>query len=186
MARSLRRCARRTVDWLVCKLRATPVSPQAIHHLLVIIGPSLTHSLLVVTETIEETAIRIQKEKDDLNVWYIIMPDSNFKMVWDLSQVVVSTQAIWLSLLVTRSFFSLKDCLWLQVLLYVASIVPLRIGFSTDADAYSTMWWVELAVDIYFLTDIILNFVMAVRSCLFLLSFCSLFAHILLAFFLAV
>ena len=71
---------------------------------------------------------KIKAEMDAKNKWYVLMPDSNFKMVWDLSQVVV--------------------------LLYVASIVPLRIGFNTDADAYSTMWWIEVVVDFYFLTDV--------------------------------
>ena len=58
----------------------------------------------------------------------MILPENNFKLGWDLAQVVV--------------------------LLYVATVVPLRIGFDAEASFLSAGWWVELFVDIYFLVDV--------------------------------
>ena len=79
--------------------------------------------------TIEETEELLRKEQlMQRGEWYIIMPDSSFKMGWDLLQVVV--------------------------LLYVAAIVPLRIGFDTRSSPFSTIWWVEVFVDLYFLVDV--------------------------------
>ena len=79
--------------------------------------------------TIEETEEMLRKEKLMQRAsWYIVMPDSSFKMCWDLSQVVV--------------------------LLYVAAVVPLRIGFDMSSDPFSTFWWIEVFIDSYFLVDV--------------------------------
>lgn len=79
--------------------------------------------------TIEETEELLAREQlMQRGEWYIIMPDSGFKMGWDLLQVVV--------------------------LLYVAAVVPLRIGFETSSTPFSTLWWVEVFVDLYFLVDV--------------------------------
>eukprot|EP01043_Picozoa_sp_COSAG02_P059746 COSAG02_NODE_7670_length_2901_cov_60.433262_3_plen_198_part_00 len=79
--------------------------------------------------TIEETEEMLRKEKLMQRAnWYIVMPDSSFKMCWDLSQVVV--------------------------LLYVAAVVPLRIGFDTTSEPFSTFWWIEVFIDIYFFVDV--------------------------------
>lgn len=65
----------------------------------------------------------------------VIMPDSIFKSVWDLLQVVL--------------------------LLYVALVVPYRAGFSVPTVVWSSFWWFEVLVDIYFVADLILNFLFA-------------------------
>ena len=79
--------------------------------------------------TIEETEARLEAERHaSRGKWYVILPENNFKMGWDLAQVVV--------------------------LLYVATVVPLRIGFDAEASFLSAGWWVELFVDIYFLVDV--------------------------------
>jgi hyperpolarization activated cyclic nucleotide-gated potassium channel 2 len=44
------------------------------------------------------------------------------------------------------------------VLIYVAIIVPYRIGFQIELEVFSTTWWWELGIDVYFLIDLILNF----------------------------
>lgn len=79
--------------------------------------------------TIEETEEMLRRERIlQRGKWYIVMPDSNLKMAWDLAQVVV--------------------------LLYVAAIVPLRIGFDTSSSPFSTLWWIEVVIDTYFLVDV--------------------------------
>jgi hypothetical protein len=81
------------------------------------------------TATIEDTEEKLRREKEKLEgVWYIILPHSNFKIVWDLAQVAV--------------------------LLYVAVLVPLRIGFDWSTVLFSTMMWVEVFIDLYFLVDV--------------------------------
>jgi hypothetical protein len=90
--------------------------------------------------TIEETEEMLRKEQLlQRGKWYIVMPDSTFKMCWDLSQVVV--------------------------LLYVAAVVPLRIGFDTTSEPFSTFWWVEVAIDIYFLIDVCCRNHLALHHC---------------------
>ena len=59
-------------------------------------------------------------------------PDSNFSAAWDLTQVVL--------------------------LLYVAITVPLRAGFSLEVELWSLGFFVDMFIDIYFITDICLNF----------------------------
>jgi hyperpolarization activated cyclic nucleotide-gated potassium channel 2 len=44
------------------------------------------------------------------------------------------------------------------VLIYVAIIGPYRIGFQIELEVFSTTWWWELGIDVYFLIDLILNF----------------------------
>ena len=47
------------------------------------------------------------------------------------------------------------------LLLYVATITPLRVGFDTPTTPLGFAWWLELGVDVYFLLDFLLNFRMA-------------------------
>jgi hypothetical protein len=49
------------------------------------------------------------------------------------------------------------DQVQVAALFYVAILVPLRVGFSLELELLSFSWWVELVVDIYFITDICLN-----------------------------
>ena len=44
------------------------------------------------------------------------------------------------------------------LLIYVAIIVPYRIGFDIDLEPFSSAWWWELVIDLYFLTDLVSNF----------------------------
>lgn len=59
-------------------------------------------------------------------------PESSFSAFWDLTQVFL--------------------------LLYVAITVPLRAGFSLDVELWSVDFFVDLVIDLYFITDICLNF----------------------------
>lgn len=63
---------------------------------------------------------------------WIRNPDSNFSAVWDLAQVAL--------------------------LLYVAITVPLRAGFDLEVELASFSFFVDMLIDIYFITDICLNF----------------------------
>lgn len=47
-------------------------------------------------------------------------------------------------------------------LLYVTAVVPVRVGFGVDVQLGSGAWWFDAAVDLYFITDLILNFRTAV------------------------
>ena len=53
-----------------------------------------------------------------------------------------------------------------QVILlgYVAIMVPFRWGFESDIPTASLAFWVEVFVDIYFVTDIVLNFRTTIRT----------------------
>lgn len=64
----------------------------------------------------------------------VIEHNGHFRQGWDMCQVLL--------------------------LLYVAIVVPLRIGFDDDMPIVplSTIWWVELLIDVYFLVDISINF----------------------------
>ena len=44
------------------------------------------------------------------------------------------------------------------IIIYVALSVPFRIGFSREAVPFSAVFWWEVAVDVYFWFDIVLNF----------------------------
>ena len=44
------------------------------------------------------------------------------------------------------------------LLVYVAVMVPLRMGFSMEVEGGSAGWTVELIVDLYFIADIVFNF----------------------------
>ena len=59
-------------------------------------------------------------------------PDSHFSATWDLVQVAL--------------------------LLYVAVTVPLRAGFELEVPLWSVGFFVDMAIDVYFVTDICLNF----------------------------
>jgi hypothetical protein len=62
----------------------------------------------------------------------VIYPESKLRLRWDAIQAVA--------------------------LLYVALMVPIRTGFFADPTVLSAGWWIELAVDIYFIADIVINF----------------------------
>lgn len=64
-------------------------------------------------------------------MWFI-HPEGQFRKTWDFIQ----------------SF----------LLVYVAVMVPLRMGFSMEAEVGSGGWTVELIVDMYFIADIVFNF----------------------------
>jgi len=59
-------------------------------------------------------------------------PESNFSVLWDLVQIVF--------------------------LLYVSITVPLRASFGIEVQFLSFTWWFDTCVDLYFITDMILNF----------------------------
>jgi Ca2+-binding EF-hand superfamily protein len=62
-------------------------------------------------------------------------PDSSFSAFWDLTQVML--------------------------LLYVAITVPLRAGFSLEVELWSVAFFVDAVIDLYFISDICLNFTTA-------------------------
>eukprot|EP01052_Picozoa_sp_SAG31_P003884 SAG31_NODE_154_length_22184_cov_25.917142_6_plen_624_part_00 len=59
-------------------------------------------------------------------------PDSDFSAIWDLAQVVL--------------------------LLYVAISVPLRASFGVEIEVWTSGFFLDLAVDLYFVADLVLNF----------------------------
>jgi hypothetical protein len=67
--------------------------------------------------------------------WYIRDPHSDFSSVWDLTQVVF--------------------------LVYVSWTVPLRACFGIEIDLFSFAWFFDTIVDVYFLSDLCLNFATA-------------------------
>lgn len=67
--------------------------------------------------------------------WYIRDPHSEFSAVWDLTQVVF--------------------------LIYVSWTVPLRACFGLETELFSYVWLLDTVVDVYFLTDLGLNFATA-------------------------
>ena len=44
------------------------------------------------------------------------------------------------------------------LLIYVAILVPFRIGFDIDVVLFTAEWWWELFVNLYFIADLVLNF----------------------------
>ena len=62
----------------------------------------------------------------------MISPNSTFRSRWD------GLQAVFLS--------------------YIAFVVPYRIGFDNDATPESFWFWLDLFIDLYFITDVFLNF----------------------------
>ena len=64
-------------------------------------------------------------------VWFI-HPEGNFRKMWDTVQAFL--------------------------LIFVAISVPLRIGFGVVNETFGGAWFVELGVDLYFWSDIVLNF----------------------------
>lgn len=67
--------------------------------------------------------------------WYIRDPHSDFSTGWDIFQVIF--------------------------LLYVSWTVPLRACFGIETELLSFDWFIDTIVDIYFLSDLCLNFVTA-------------------------
>jgi hypothetical protein len=67
--------------------------------------------------------------------WYLRDPDSMFSALWDILQVVF--------------------------LVYVSLTVPLRAGFDIDVDirdGFTFTWLFDTIVDLFFLVDVVLNF----------------------------
>jgi hypothetical protein len=63
---------------------------------------------------------------------YFTHPNSKFRTYWDLAGVVQ--------------------------LIYVAILVPVRAGFSLRSDLWGTSFWIDVIIDLYFLSDIAVNF----------------------------
>ena len=70
-------------------------------------------------------------EQGELSRW-IRDPDSKFSQIWDLMQVVL--------------------------LLYISVVVPIRAGFEEGVVLWSTTFFIDAAIDIYFVCDLVLNF----------------------------
>jgi hypothetical protein len=51
-----------------------------------------------------------------------------------------------------------RDLAQSVLLIYIAIVVPIRIGFDVNNGVGTFAWWLELCVDIYFWVDIVLNF----------------------------
>lgn len=77
--------------------------------------------------------LKYEIEKESVQKWYIIMPDSKIRMIWN--SVVMF------------------------LLLYTASFVPYQTAF-IDEDS-STMAVLDIFFDVMFVIDFILNFLMA-------------------------
>ncbi len=64
-------------------------------------------------------------------IGWVIDPESSFSTRWDMLQVIF--------------------------LFYVTIFVPLRACFQTDVEIWSAMWYLDTAVDLYFIIDLVLN-----------------------------
>eukprot|EP01047_Picozoa_sp_COSAG01_P024022 COSAG01_NODE_1471_length_10198_cov_4.595703_2_plen_586_part_00 len=62
----------------------------------------------------------------------VLPPSHKFRKIWDLIQILM--------------------------LLYVAVLIPQRIGFDIDLELLTWKWFIELIVDTYFIADIFVNF----------------------------
>eukprot|EP01048_Picozoa_sp_COSAG05_P000866 COSAG05_NODE_27_length_29281_cov_199.946919_8_plen_242_part_00 len=69
-------------------------------------------------------------DSEDEAKW-VMDPEGRVRTHWDAAQVVF--------------------------LVYVAALVPLRFGFSLELEAFSTGWWIELVVDLFFLADFVVR-----------------------------
>ena len=81
--------------------------------------------------------VRFGAEKAAMKIRCFFRPDGEgasvrFRRSWDIAQIIM--------------------------LLYVALIVPFRIGFEMRANPENVMFWLEVVVDIYFWMDIFINF----------------------------
>ena len=63
---------------------------------------------------------------------FIRDPDSKFSAVWDITSVIF--------------------------LLFVTATVPLRACFAVDVDIWSAEFYVDLVIDVFFITDVVINF----------------------------
>jgi len=79
--------------------------------------------------------LKYQIEETREPKWYIILPESKFKLVWN---IVV-----------------------LCLLMYTASLTPFTTAFIMQDDPRSLLWRVELAIDCLYVMDFCLNFLMA-------------------------
>ena len=79
-----------------------------------------------------EVAMRHQAEFDALSRRCFFFPDGWFRLYWDITQAIL--------------------------LFYVACTVPVRIGFGLEAQPGDFLFWVEVGVYLYFVTDIFINF----------------------------
>jgi len=62
----------------------------------------------------------------------MISPEGNFRATWDMLQVFL--------------------------LVYLAYMVPLRVGYDLHVVTFGRLWWVDALVDAYFIVDVGLNF----------------------------
>eukprot|EP01052_Picozoa_sp_SAG31_P044847 SAG31_NODE_7969_length_1552_cov_1.327598_1_plen_190_part_10 len=62
----------------------------------------------------------------------VINPEGSFRQTWDVTQVLL--------------------------LGYVSCMVPLRSAFEIETEVGDTGFWIDLFVDIFFITDLVLNF----------------------------
>ena len=79
---------------------------------------------------------RPKKAPEQKLPWYVMRPDTPFRRCWDISQAFI--------------------------LLYLAVMVPLRVGY--DVAPKGVAFAVEFFVDCYFYVDIVFNFVTAIES----------------------
>ena len=107
-------------------------TPEAIETARLNFGRARTQSALeLIRDDIQMEGIGCCATSRGKQVWFI-HPEGKFRKTWDFVQ----------------SF----------LLLYVAVMVPLRLGFSMEAEVGTGGWMVELLVDMYFITDIAFNF----------------------------
>eukprot|EP01050_Picozoa_sp_SAG11_P002219 SAG11_NODE_108_length_16386_cov_20.828329_13_plen_359_part_00 len=68
----------------------------------------------------------------------MLSPEAGFRSKWDIVQVFM--------------------------LAYIGAAVPYRIGFSDPVVLWSSVFWVDLVMDLYFIVDLFLNFRTAIRT----------------------
>ena len=59
---------------------------------------------------------------------------------------------------ITQAFKQSWDLGCIPLLLYIAILAPLRIGFDIDASVLSFGWILDQVVDLVFIVDLLINF----------------------------
>ena len=94
------------------------------------LGEIVLSKIEVATENERDRRRRINMEI--LEASDLISPESSFRKKWDVAQILL--------------------------LAYVAMSVPYRLGFDENVELWSFPWfWVDLCVDIYFITDLFVS-----------------------------
>eukprot|EP01046_Picozoa_sp_COSAG06_P009597 COSAG06_NODE_502_length_14953_cov_15.585297_23_plen_120_part_00 len=58
----------------------------------------------------------------------------------------------------SKKYVFLRDLAQVALLFYISITVPIRAGFEVTVAAWTFAFWLDVAIDVYFVLDIALNF----------------------------